>query len=184
MTARVDRAGFTLLEMLVVLVITGIALTMALPAIDRGEMRLHGATREAAARLMSAQRTAVLQQHDVAILFDTARGAMWRHEDRDNDGAVDAGEGMMEYEVGQGVRYGRASAPAAAIGGGAVTFEAERNGMPVIVFHRNGSASEWGGFYLNADSRQGTAAAAVLVDRATGRAWALTYNGDAWVRSD
>lgn len=175
------RRGFTLVELLYVLVIVGILAGFALPRIDVNRARADGGALQAAATLMTAQRRAVLQQHDVRILFDVDGGALRVHQDADNDGNESPGELLSIARLGEGVVFGRSGAPGAPglPGADVVTF-AEDDGMPVLTFHRNGSASEEGGLYVTARNGQAEHARAVSVERSTGRTSCWSYRQGSW----
>ena len=72
-------------------------------------------------------------------------------------------------------------------GGSSVSFTETQNGLPVVRFIRNGSASEEGFIYLTSvraarSDRQPRDARAVKVDRATGRINWYYYGADGWER--
>lgn len=182
------RRGVTLVELLIALTLLSIMAAVAAPVVREGTHQVEAAVQSLGSTLLAAQRLAVTRQHDVAVVFDVDAGTVLIHEDADNDGDVDAGEHTTARDLGEGVVYGRAGAPAHPVGGAPVTFTARRAGDPVVVFHRSGSASEAGGIYLassRARSRDGTDGVRLLVlDRATGRPSWHRYAGstDGWKR--
>ncbi|MQP68101.1 type II secretion system protein GspH [Niveispirillum sp. SYP-B3756] len=70
---RHRQAGFTLLEMLVVLLLLGVATALVAPRLASGGARLDGDTRLLASRLAAARDQAVRQGRAVEISLD-ARG--------------------------------------------------------------------------------------------------------------
>jgi len=106
------------------------------------------------------------------------------HEDADNDNVIDAGERVTAAALPEGVTFGRGAAPARAMGGAIVNFTRTQGILPMVVFHRDGSANENGGVYVTtidglsvgrvADVR------AVEVSRATGRTSWFTYTTGTW----
>lgn len=68
---RRRQAGFTLLEMLVVLLLLGVATALVAPRLTAGGARLDGDTRLLASRLAAARDQAVRQGRAVEISLDT-----------------------------------------------------------------------------------------------------------------
>ena len=177
--------GFSLPELLVVLLIVSILSAIIVPAIEVVRYEVDGAARASMGALMAAQRVAVKRQHDVIVVFDTDATQIRIHQDGDNDGAVDAGERVRTVVLEDGVRFGRGSAPALDGYTSAVSFTETSQGMPAVRFIRSGSATEGGAFYLTSrrDLPSGSHpgdARMVRVNRATGRVTWYEYTGSAW----
>ena len=67
------RRGYTLLEILVVVTVMGIAGAMVIPSMDQaGVLRTQGAVRSVVSDIMFAQGDAVAAQQARAVIFDTA----------------------------------------------------------------------------------------------------------------
>lgn len=188
--ARPEAAGFTLIEIVIVLTMIGIVAALAIPKIDIPRYQIEGAMHGVGTTMLAAQRLAVSRQHDVAVRFDLPGQALLLHEDANDNQIVDAGERVRRLPLGERVVFGRGSAaPEPSLGtAGAVTFAHTAQGMPVVTFHRNGSASESGGFYLTSlralTLPQYTSdARAVEIERATGRATWYRYTGRVWIRA-
>lgn len=169
------RAGFSLTEVLIVLIVVSVLAVMIVPNIEIVKYRMDGSVRGYMAAMVAAQRVAVKRQHAVVVVFDTAHRRIRIHEDANNDGLVSEGERRRTVPLQDGVRFGRGPAPARSWGGDAIVFtERSPEGLPIVRFLRNGSASEQGGLYLTSTrSAQGERYAkdtrALEVDRATGR---------------
>lgn len=183
-----SRNGFTLLELLIVLGIAAAVAMIAIPSIDVMGMRVSSSARQVGMTLLNAQRLAILKQHTVIVSFDTAHLMVGLHEDRNNNGTVDAGENRNFVKLEDGVVFGRGSAPAATFGEAAITFEKSQAGMPMVAFNRSGSAGEYGGFYMT--SKRSAAAAQYArdtrgfeVNRGTGRTIMYGYSNLGWKRS-
>lgn len=179
------RAGFTLSEVLVVLVIIGIGAAMAMPRVNLTPHRTETAVQEMASLMMAAQRAAVAGQHDVVVAFEVGTRQVRVHQDRDNDGVMDAGEPVKRTTLPELVVFGRTAPALAQLGSGSVSFTRQQAGVPAVTFNRAGNASEEGGFYLTTaaqTSPRTTTTRAVLVDRATARAVTYRYRGSGWER--
>lgn len=173
-------------EILVVLSIIGIATAIAAPRLDSSGRQASGAAHMAGLALVAAQRAAVTRQHDVVVAVDAPNRALRIHHDADNDGLVDGAERVRVERLGEGAVFGRGAAPAWVIGGSDVTFAGRQGGLPAVTFHRSGSASEEGGFYVTSARARAEGLAkhahAVMVDRATGRPSWASYAGGQWKR--
>jgi prepilin-type N-terminal cleavage/methylation domain-containing protein len=180
------RAGYSLMEVLLVLVLIGIMLVLATPRMNLSPTRTEAAVHALASTLMAAQRAAVSGQHDVVVAFDEGQRRVRVHHDVDNDGAVDGGEPVRLQPLEPGVTFGRGSAGALAqLGARAVSVTGTQGALPAVTFNRSGSASEEGGAYLTtpaSTSPRPTTARAVVVDRATGRAVTWRYAASGWER--
>lgn|SRR5690606_4379475 len=180
------NGGFTLIEALIIVTVISIVVGIAIPHVDVKRFRLNEAVREVTSTLARAQYRAVLHQYDVVVWFEVTPRRLRVHEDRNNDGVVQAGEPVTVVPLPDGVVFGRGSAPALPMGPGPVTFK-QRFGTPFVTFHRNGTASEAGGLYLTAVRPAGAPAQAedtraVEVERSTGRASWLLHDGSGWKR--
>jgi prepilin-type N-terminal cleavage/methylation domain-containing protein len=186
--ARASLDGFTLIEMLIVMVILGLVVAFAAPKIDMTRYRVESSMQGIGMTMLAAERQAITQQHDVILLFDVPNNKIRIHDDANNNGVIDAGERVRGVPLGDGIVFGRATAPARPMGPGPVTFTKVINGFPALVFHRDGSASEAGGFYLTSvraatsgvhleDSRS------IELERATGRASWYKYGAPVWRRA-
>jgi prepilin-type N-terminal cleavage/methylation domain-containing protein len=181
------RGGFTLIELLTVVAMISLLAMIAAPRIDYMKMRLNSSASTAALALLAAQREAVSRQHDVVVMIDEANSTLRILFDANNNGVEDAGERIRPIALDDHVVFGLGAAPARPMGGAPASFTQEVSGMPALTFHRNGSASQEGGFYLT--SARAAAGAdvpdetrAVEVVRATGRAETWRYTGSAWER--
>ena len=182
--AVTDRHGFSMIEVLSVIVIIGLLTAIALPRVSLASYQANGAAQVVSSALSYAQRQAISRQADTRVGFDVANNRMRIHEDRNNDNIIDADERVTFANLPEGVTFGRGTAPARAIGGEVVTFTRAQGVLPVLIFRRDGTASEDGGVYITtlaglsidrtADVR------AIEIARATGRASWFSYATGAW----
>lgn len=181
----VDRTGFTLIEIVMVVVVIGLMVAIAAPKIDVTGYKVNSAMQVMGATMLTAQRQALTQQHDVIVRFDSAQRRVRIHEDRNNNGAIDGVEHVRVVLLGESMVFGRGAAPAMAMGAGPIVITKTIDGVPALTFHRDGSASEVGGFYFTSIIAQNNNARpddarAVRVERATGRSSWFRYRNGAW----
>jgi prepilin-type N-terminal cleavage/methylation domain-containing protein len=179
-----NRNGYTLVEALTVVVIIGMMAGIAIPRTGLASYKANSGAQVVASTLTYAQRQAISRQADTRLAFDVANNEMRLHEDEDNDNVIDLGERVTVSTLPEGVTFGRGTATARAMGGAAVNFTRTQGGLPIVIFRRDGSASENGGVYTTtvaglsldrtADVR------AVEVSRATGRAAWFSFATGAW----
>jgi prepilin-type N-terminal cleavage/methylation domain-containing protein len=181
------RSGFTITEVVTVLVVIGVLAAITFPKIDIARYQAETAMQGVGTTLLAAQRLAVTRQHDVIVKLDAAGLALVIHEDGNNDRSLDGGERERRVPFGDQVVFGRGSAPPHPLGGDVIAFTKQVAGMQAVTFHRNGSASEAGGFYLTtrreaAYGGHSDDTRLVWVDRATGRTSWYRYLDSVWRR--
>lgn len=182
------ESGFTLAELLIVVVIISILLALALPRIDPDRQRAITAMLSIGSSMQAAQREAVARQHDVIVAIDTVDRRLLVVFDLNSNGVRDGGERQRVVALGRDVAFSRAQATARWFGGAPVSFAAAPIGFPAVTFRRSGSASGAGGMYITSAKAAGGATRrvadtrAVEVIRATGRVEWWRYDGTAWQR--
>lgn len=178
------RRGFSAIELVMVLVVIGIATAIAAPRVTGDRWSLDGAARATAAELAYASQSAVTLQCDVRVAFLADSGKIRTHEDRNNNGQIDTGERVRWVRVADPVIFARGGAPNVGVGTNAVNFTRTDAGLPLVIFRRDGSANEEGGLYLStprAIARGLTRdVRAVIVTRSTGRATTWTNATGTW----
>ena len=182
--AVTERHGFSMIEVLSVIVIIGLLTAIALPKVALSSYQANAGAQVVSGAFSYAQRQAISRQADTRVGFDLANNRLRIHEDRNNDNVIDADERVTFANLPEGITFGRGTAAARAMGGEVVTFTRAQGILPVVIFRRDGTASEDGGVYLStiaglsidrtADVR------AVEITRATGRATWFSYATGAW----
>jgi type II secretory pathway pseudopilin PulG len=81
-------AGFTVVELLMVVGTMGVLTAVALPRIDLSRYRAIASMQAIGTTLLASQRLAVSRQHNVVVSFDQAASAMLVHQDANNDNLV------------------------------------------------------------------------------------------------
>ena len=178
------RPGFSLAELLIVLVVVSLLSLLVVPNLEIVKYRMDGAVRGMVAALVAAQRQAVTRQHDVIVAFDSVYRGLRIHQDRNNNGTIDAGEPTRMVPFDDGVVFGLGGAPAL-FESETIGFTETQGGLPVVRFIRSGSASEEGHVYLTSSRTARTGehtkdTRAMKVDRATGRITWYYYDSDEW----
>jgi hypothetical protein len=168
-----------------VVVLIGLMAAFAVPKLHFSGYQINGAVRGTTALIQRASRMAVTGGYNVNVLLDVAHNQIKIHEDANDDNAIQTTERVRTYPLGEGVVFGMGGAPARRYTT-AVSFTRTEAGMPEIIFRRDGSASEDGGFYITTaaalTSSNPQDARSIEVTRATGRAEWYQYNGSAWIK--
>lgn len=179
-----ERHGFSMIEVLSVIVIIGLLTAVALPKVSIASYQANAGAQVVSSALSYAQRQAISRQADTRVAFDLPNNRLRLHEDRNNDNVIDAGERVTFTNLPEGITFGRGTAAARAIGGEVVTFTRAQGILPVLVFRRDGTASEDGGVYLSTIAGlsidRTSDVRAVEISRATGRATWFSFGTGTW----
>jgi prepilin-type N-terminal cleavage/methylation domain-containing protein len=184
MSRHSDRSGYSLIEMLVVVVIMGMMASIALPKTGVATYKANSGAQVVASTLIYAQRQAISRQSDIRVAFDVANSELRIHEDANNDNVIDLAERVTVRALPEGIIFGRGTASARNMGAAVVNFTRTQGGLPIVIFRRDGSASENGGVYVTTTSGLSVGRTAdvraVEVSRATGRAGWYSFATGAW----
>lgn len=176
---RVRPRGFTLIEMLILVVMLSILASLALPRLDYTRYRVNTDARNVMMTLAYAQRLAVSLQHNVRVTFDATNRQIRTLEDANDDGAFTANERIRGFQLTEGVVINRNGVPN-------LPAPSPSNEIVQVTFWRDGSANTAGVIYLN--TTRGVAqgnnedSRALDITRSTGRATWWTYTGGSWRR--
>jgi prepilin-type N-terminal cleavage/methylation domain-containing protein len=131
---RTGEAGFSLIELLVVVAIMTAVLAASIPSLrsHTESVNLMKGTEALAGTLKLARQRAVPTSNDVVVVFDTAGGTYYLYEDADGDGTYDTGE----------TRSGTYDVPKR------VTIDAVSFAGDTVTFSPTGAASETGSIVL------------------------------------
>jgi prepilin-type N-terminal cleavage/methylation domain-containing protein len=184
------RRGFTLIEILIVIVMIAIVTAIAIPHLNVARIRSKSAVISMGTTMLALQREAISKQHNILVVIDQTKPLLQIVYDSTNDLSMNNGERERPIPLGQGIVFGKpASVTARSFGANAVNFTTTEgaSGLPAMVFYRNGSAKEYGGLYVStsqamagAPNHQGETWAMELV-RATGRPQWYRWNGTTWI---
>lgn len=179
------RRGFSLVELVIVMLIMGIVAGYAVPKLSLSRYRVDGVALSVRSALQTAQRTAIARQHDVIVSFDTANARIRVAPDPDNSGTIDGTEANLAAWRPLGASEGNLfglpprgySTPTVATPVLGSTLR-KVNGWPSIIFHRDGSASSEAEIYLANAARGRPQYRVVTVVRSTGRTDAWRFAGN------
>lgn len=158
--------GFTLLELIVVLTIVGIAVSLSLPAVGSGlrHWRLQGAVREVATLLKFTRNQSVATRRPLQVVLDRSRNMYWLDSaDVITDPDQASARGIRLFALPSGIRFGKVT-----LGGRSVGWE-----KVGFVFFPRGSAT--GGRVQILDERG--KGYRILLDAVTGRATIARLQG-------
>ncbi len=182
---RADRAGFSLVELILVMTVMGLLLSIVMPRIDISRFQVDAGVQEVASTVAALRGQAIVRQHDFVLTFDVPQGRYTVLYDANNNGEADEGEQSRIVELPENVTFALGGADA--LGGmtDAISFTREVESLPALTFHRNGAASEEGGLYITSmraanSSTNAQDTRVVKVERSTGRVRCFSYRTQAW----
>lgn len=178
-------AGFSLVEMLIVVSILGLVLAMGLPRIDPNRYKADAAAVTLRSLLMQAQRDAIVRQHDLIVNIDTAKARLILGYDKNDDGNIQMTERVRIQALPEGDRYMRP--PSYLTESGMDEYGSYRgnaiktvSGLPSVIFRRDGSVSSALELYVSTKRAKNSDFRVVTVVQATGRTSFQRYVGTAW----
>ncbi|MEP7067198.1 MAG: GspH/FimT family pseudopilin [Gemmatimonadota bacterium] len=176
------RPGFSAVELLIVCAIVGIIATLAYPRVNFTQFQVDSGARTVRVALQNAERLAVTRQYDVVVSFDVTNKRLRVLEDGNNNDAVDNGERVTFAALEDGVHFKQ---PPAGLSGPVASSVIGSNlktvdGMPTIVFRRDGAASTDLEVYLASSKDLANDYRAVQVIQSTGRTDWYRYLNNLW----
>ena len=182
---RRTEYGFTLMEMMIVLIIGGVLTAIAIPAFMKWapKYRVNGAARQVFSEMMAARAKAISEGNDYIVSFDTSNNRFTIHDDDDNDGTQDTGESVRTVDIPAaypGIEYGYIDANNPS--GGAITGAVMFSGTPPrVTFRRSGLANKFGAVYLKpADETSRRDRQRCITVIQTGRVRMYKHTGSDW----
>jgi prepilin-type N-terminal cleavage/methylation domain-containing protein len=178
------RAGFTLIEMMIVVSMIAIITAFTLPRIDYTEFRLDAGMRTMRVALQKGQSFAVSSQHQVLVGIDlVGKHKICVLEDADNNNAYTVGEHWTMYALQDGVEFGTPKVTTTWSGSltvtnainatTTVTFTCNPNDPATytgIVFRGDGAASSPAQVYITSVRGEAGDWRGVDLEQATGKA--------------
>ena len=169
---RQERRGFSLIEIIIVLVMMAVIARMAIPRLNLSQFRADAAAQQVRSVFQTAQRTSLTRQYDVIVSVDTTRFELRIAEDVNNDGTIQISEWKFWRPTGEGNMFAvapkglnTATVSSSVVGSGIRSVE----GYPSIIFHRDGSTSTDAEIYVQSSYKGRTDYRVISLTRATGR---------------
>jgi prepilin-type N-terminal cleavage/methylation domain-containing protein len=181
--SRRRQRGFTLFEIVIVLIIFGVIAGMAIPRLDLSTYRSDAAAQQVRSVFQTAQRTSLTRQFDVIVSVDTVQIGLRIGEDANNDGIIQSSEVKFWRPPGEGNRF---AVPPKGVNSPNVTSSIvgaqikSVGGLPSVVFHRDGSTSSDMEIYMSSTYKNKTDFRAITLTRSTARTelYRLVGNGN------
>jgi Tfp pilus assembly protein FimT len=171
---------------MLVVAVVGILALLAFPKVNFTQFQVDSGARVVRITLQNAQRLAVTRQFDMVVSFDVDAHRMRVLEDRNNNNVADDGERVTWRSFDDSVHFAvppesldGALASAAVDGDGVATID----GMPSVVFRRDGAASSALDVYVTSKRAQSNDYRGVHVVRATGRTEWFRYIDATWKKA-
>jgi hypothetical protein len=150
----------------------GVIAAMTVPRLNISAYRSDAAAQQVRSVFQTAQRTSLTRQYDVIVSVDTVKGGLRIAEDANNNGSIEPGEWKFWRPPGEGNRFAvpptgvnTPTVSAAVVGGTLKNVD----GLPSVIFHRDGSASSDAEVYMTSAYKDRTDFRAITLTRATGR---------------
>ena len=186
------RPSYTIIEMVIVLVISALLITLAIPRFDSSKIRGDAVTQIVRTTLQDAQRQAITRQHDMVVSFDTTGEQMRVLWDTNDDGQITPGERLTYRGLDVGILYADPSVKS--VTGAVITKPvsgssvATLTGFPTITFHRDGSVSTDAEIYISIAARgnPNKIYRAITLVQSTGRVdwYRLNTSTNKWVMAN
>lgn len=165
------RRGFTMMEVVVVVALTGLIVGLAYPRIDVSRYKADAVVTSVRSSMQQAQRASLVAQYDVIVSFDVSGRRVRLIWDANNDHNISTGERVLWSPLTSGNQFATPvngvknnSGTAAVVGATVRTMD----NMPTVTFHRDGSLSSDLEIYMSTTGHP-TLWRAVTVVQATGR---------------
>ncbi len=146
-----NNNGYTLVELITLLVILAILASWAIPNYSKWAEthEIAGEARKLYLDLQLARITALRNNNDVIVTFNTGTNSYKIHNDTNNNGSEDGGEGLKNVTLEHNVQFGFFGTSIMDMDGNNVNNPLSlTSGGSVITFNSRGEASTGGSMYL------------------------------------
>jgi prepilin-type N-terminal cleavage/methylation domain-containing protein len=186
-THRVARSGFSLMELMTVLVIGGLMLALAIPRVDTAKYHADAVAQIIRTTLQTSQRQAITRQEDVVVSFDTTGERIRIVWDGNDNGQIDSTDRVQWRGLESGILFSDPSVNG--VSGEAIKAPVTGSNIgalsnwPTITFHRDGAVSTSAEIYVSIPSHGPKIYRALVLTQATGRVdwYRLNTSTNQWV---
>ena len=180
------RTGFSMIELLMVMVIISLTAAWALPKFSIARYRADAAGRLVRTQLSTAQRLAITRQSDVIVSFDATYNRLRVVQDFNNNDTLNTGDVISYRGLEEGAKFvtptwagPNGTTPTGPfVGSGLRTISS----LPSIIFHRDGSGSTDLEVYVTMRDAVKVEYRCVTVTGSTGKTDLFKWNGVTWIR--
>jgi prepilin-type N-terminal cleavage/methylation domain-containing protein len=180
------RQGFTIIELLMVMVLISIMASWAIPKMSLAHFRADAAGRLVRTLIQTGQRNAITRQSDVIVSFDLVNNRLRIVQDYNNNDTLNAGDKVDYRALEEGAHFAKPSwagpngtTPAAALVGNNLRTV---SGLSGFIFRRDGSGTSDVEIYTTMRDNVPQEYRAVTLTGATGKTDLWKYNGTIWIR--
>jgi prepilin-type N-terminal cleavage/methylation domain-containing protein len=184
------RPAFTLAELMVVVVISGLMITLAIPRIDMTKIKADAIATIVRTTLQYAERQAITRQHDMVVSFDTTGERIRTFWDADNSGTITGTERVTWRGLDVGILFTDPAVNGVTgtsihdpVSGAAI---ATLSGFPTVTFHRDGSVSTDAEIYIKVAAHGPPWYRAITLTQSTGRVdwYRLNASTNKWIQAN
>ena len=145
----IKNQGFTLLELLIVILFVGIIMAIGIPNFSKWKEKyeINGSEKKVYFDIMLARSTSVNNNNNVSVTFDVSKNLYKIHDDTNSDSVEDQGESIKSVNLENNVEFGYVPG-LRDIDGNMVTSPIFMESGNTVTFNSRGQASKGGSIFL------------------------------------
>jgi prepilin-type N-terminal cleavage/methylation domain-containing protein len=180
------RRGFTLVELLMVIVMIGLVASWALPRFSIARYRADAAGRLMRTLVQVARRNAITRQSDVIFSVDAVNNRVRVVQDYNNNDTLNTGDLITWRKLEEGAILDHPTWPGPNGTTPSIPFSGPNlrtvSGLPSVVFRRDGAASSDFELYTTVRDNVKVEYRAITLTGSSGRTEFWKWNGVTWLR--